>query len=39
VGALLVDRIEGDHPTVVGLPVAAVAQALRDLGLDALGGS
>jgi septum formation protein len=36
VGALLVERIDGDHATVVGLPVAAVALALRHLGLDAL---
>jgi len=33
-GALLVDRIEGDFFTVVGLPVAKVAVALREMGYD-----
>jgi len=31
-GALLVDRVEGDYFTVVGLPIAKVAVALRELG-------
>jgi len=33
-GALLVDRIDGDYFTVVGLPVAKVAAALRDMGVE-----
>jgi len=33
-GALLVDRVEGDYFTVVGLPVAKVAVALRDIGVE-----
>jgi len=33
-GALLVDRIEGDFFTVVGLPVSKVAAALKQLGMD-----
>jgi len=32
-GAALVERIEGDHATVVGLPVAALVEALEALGL------
>ena len=32
-GALLVARIHGDWPTVVGLPVGDVVPALRDLGV------
>ena len=33
-GALLVDSIDGDYFTVVGLPVAKVAVALRDMGVE-----
>jgi len=33
-GALLVDRIDGDYFTVVGLPIAKVAAALREMGYD-----
>lgn len=33
-GALFVDRIEGDHFAVVGLPVASLAEMLRELGVD-----
>jgi len=36
-GALLVHRIEGDYFTVVGLPVAKVASALRDMGVEVWG--
>lgn len=35
-GALLVDRIEGDYYTVVGLPIAQLTQHLRQLGLISL---
>jgi len=33
-GALLVDHIEGDYFTVVGLPIAKVAASLREMGYD-----
>jgi septum formation protein len=32
-GAALVERVEGDHSTVVGLPLRRVAALLRELGL------
>jgi septum formation protein len=32
-GAAIVERIEGDYTTVVGLPVGALVRALTDLGL------
>lgn len=35
-GALLVDRIDGDFFNVMGLPVAALSQALREFGIDLL---
>jgi len=36
-GALLVDRVEGDFFTVVGLPVAKLATALREIGVEVWG--
>jgi len=36
-GALLVERVEGDYFTVVGLPVAKVAAALREMGVEVWG--
>lgn len=35
VGAMLVERIDGDYENVVGLPICAVVQALERLGLFA----
>ena len=34
-GAALVERVEGDHSTVVGLPVRRLAALLGELGLPA----
>jgi septum formation protein len=36
-GALLIEGIGGDYPNVVGLPVAPLALALRELGYPILG--
>ena len=35
-GALLVERIDGDFFNVMGLPVLALSQALREFGIDLL---
>ena len=35
-GAMLVEGIRGDYFTVVGLPVCALAQALKRYGIDPL---
>jgi len=34
-----VERIEGSHANVVGLPVAAVQRALKSLGIAPFGSS
>ncbi len=36
-GALLVEKIEGDYYNVVGLPLTALAKALRQFDIDLLG--
>ena len=35
-GAVLVDRIEGDFSNVVGLPLSALAESLREFGVKVL---
>jgi septum formation protein len=35
-GAVLVERIEGDYSNVVGLPLSALAQALKEFGISVL---
>jgi septum formation protein len=35
-GAVLVESIEGDYSNVVGLPLAALARALKEFGVDVL---
>jgi septum formation protein len=35
-GAVLVERIEGDYSNVVGLPLSALADALREFGIKVL---
>ena len=37
-GAALVERVEGDPTTIIGLPVGAVAALLEDLGLAPWSG-
>lgn len=38
-GALIVDRIEGDYSNVLGLPLGALARRLREFGIHTLPGS
>lgn len=35
-GSLFVDKIEGDYYNVIGLPLSAIAESLRDFGVDIL---
>ena len=35
-GAVLVERIEGDYSNVVGLPLSALAESLKEFGIDVL---
>jgi septum formation protein len=35
-GAVLVERIEGDYSNVVGLPLSALAESLKEFGVDVL---
>jgi nucleoside triphosphate pyrophosphatase len=35
-GAVLVDRIEGDYSNVVGLPLSALAEALKEFGVKVM---
>jgi septum formation protein len=35
-GAVLVERIEGDYSNVVGLPLSAMAESLREFGISVL---
>ena len=35
-GAVLVERIEGDYSNVVGLPLSALAESLREFGVEVL---
>jgi len=35
-GAVLVERIEGDYSNVVGLPLSALAESLREFGIHVL---
>ena len=37
-GAALVERVEGDPTTVIGLPVGALAALLEDVGLAPWAG-
>jgi septum formation protein len=35
-GGLLVDKIDGSFSNIVGLPLASVAAAIRDFGINLL---
>ena len=36
-GAVIVDKIEGDYYNVVGLPLSALAEVLQEFGISMLG--
>ena len=35
-GALIVEKIEGDYFNVIGLPLSALTEALKDFGINIL---
>jgi septum formation protein len=35
-GAVFVERIEGDYSNVIGLPLSALTEALKEFGIDIL---
>jgi septum formation protein len=37
-GAVIVERIEGDYFNVIGLPLGALTEALKQFGINILGG-
>jgi septum formation protein len=37
VGAVIVEKIEGDYYNVMGLPLNAVTEALKEFGIDVWG--
>ena len=38
-GSLLVERIEGDYNNVIGLPLSALAETLKEFGVDLLANA
>jgi septum formation protein len=38
-GAVIVEKIEGDYYNVVGLPLSALAEVLREFGISVLGSN
>jgi septum formation protein len=38
-GAVIVDRIDGDYFNVIGLPLAALSEALKEFGIDIFPGA
>ena len=38
-GAVIVEKIEGDYYNVVGLPLSALAEVLQEFGISVLGGN
>jgi septum formation protein len=37
-GAVIVEKIEGDYFNVIGLPLSALTEALKEFGINILGG-
>ncbi len=38
-GSVIVEKIEGDYSNVIGLPLSALTEGLKEFGISILGGA